>query len=149
MGLLNRATRTQLLAALESILVLDTPQGRTLLLVDLPPALVNTIHRDDTKVIDLTNIVSACDAWSIDALRVMIENARNLVVGSTVVTQLQTVLDALNTASTLALASSPGSTVPPSALTSLPQPSISSAPAAAQASASQGGLPRRPIRWGA
>ncbi len=95
MGLLDHATRSDLLAALETMVVLDTLDGRTLLLQDLPPALAGTVVRDEAKIVDLANMLRAADAWSPAALRTLIETARDLVPGSTCAAQLQTVLATL------------------------------------------------------
>jgi hypothetical protein len=95
MSVLDRATRSDLLTALDAIVVLDTLNGRTLLLQNLPAALANTLARDEAKAVDLANMVYAADAWSADALRTMIETARDLVPGSTSAAQLQAVLNSL------------------------------------------------------
>jgi hypothetical protein len=95
MALLDRATRSQLLTALNTIITLDTLNGRTLLLQDLPEALTRTVERDEAQAVDLANMVRAADAWSLDALRTLIETARDLVPGSTTAAQLQAVLNTL------------------------------------------------------
>jgi hypothetical protein len=102
MALLNRATRSQLMDALQAMSVLDSSAGRTLLLQDLPAGLRNTLARADAKIIDLANIVAACDQWDPDPssgqehpLRILIENARGLVAGTATAQNLQAILDAL------------------------------------------------------
>jgi len=97
MAVLDRATRSQLLTALNAIVALDTLNGRTLLLQDLPEALTCTVERDEAKALDLANMVRAADAWSPEALYTLIETARDLVSGSTTAVQLQAVLNTLAT----------------------------------------------------
>ena len=94
MGLLTRDTRRQLIEALTAIPVLDSSAGRGLLLHDLPPRLTPMIARSEAKLLDLNAIVDACDHWEPipgvpHPLRLLIENARDLVTGSAVATRLQ------------------------------------------------------------
>jgi hypothetical protein len=100
MGLLTRDTRRQLIEALTAIPVLDSSAGRGLLLHDLPPRLTVMLARSESKLLDLNAIVDGCDHWEpipgvAHPLRLLIENARDLVMGSAVATRLQAMLDAL------------------------------------------------------
>jgi hypothetical protein len=100
MGLLTRDTRRQLIEALTAVPVLDSSTGRGLLLHDLPPRLTVMLTRSESKLLDLNAIVDGCDHWEPipgvpHPLRLLIENARDLVTGSAVATRLQALLDTL------------------------------------------------------
>ena len=116
MGLLTRETRRRLMEALDAIPVLDSSAGRGLLLQDLPPRLTPMIARSEAKLLDLNAIVDACDHWEPipgvpHPLRLLIENARDLVTGSALATRLQALLDALPAGD--APTAAPGPTLPP------------------------------------
>jgi hypothetical protein len=100
MGLLNRETRRQLLEVLAGMGVLDTSAGRTLLLQDLPPIMINMTPRAESKLLDLNAMLDNCEHWepaegTPHPLRLLIENARDLVAGSGTATRLQAILNAL------------------------------------------------------
>ena len=95
MGLLNRATRAKLLSALREMPLVEAYDGRTQLLQNLPPDLVDVIERSNTKITDLGNIIQACNIYGDAAVRMLIETAHDLVPGSASAGQLQAVLDGL------------------------------------------------------
>jgi hypothetical protein len=102
MGLLTRDTRRQLIEALTAVPVLDSSAGRGLLLHDLPPRLTVMLARSESKLLDLNAIVDGCDHWEPISgvphpLRLLIENARDLVMGSAVAIRLQALLDTFPT----------------------------------------------------
>jgi hypothetical protein len=102
MALLTRETRRDLIEALTAMPVLDSSAGRTLLLHDLPPRLTVMLARSESKLLDLNAIVDGCDHWEPipgvpHPLRLLIENARDLVTGSALASRLQAILDALPT----------------------------------------------------
>jgi hypothetical protein len=112
MGLLTRETRRELIEALTAIPVLDSSAGRTLLLHDLPPRLTVMLARSESKLLDLNAIVDGCDHWEpipglLHPLRLLIENARDLVTGSALATRLQAILDILPHQDTPARAATP------------------------------------------
>src|SRR5690242_2464356 len=84
---LTRATRRQLLDALAAIPVLATSAGRDRLARDLPPALAAQIPRQAATLLDLDQLVAACDTWPAPPgqeppLLTLIENAHDLMRGS-------------------------------------------------------------------
>lgn len=100
MALLTRETRRELIDALTALPVLDSSAGRTLLLHDLPPRLAVMMARSESKLLDLNAIVDGCDHWEPipglpHPLRLLIENARDLVTGSALATRLQAILNTL------------------------------------------------------
>ena len=69
MGVLNTATRRQLLNILESMSLFDSSAGRDTLLQDLPPKLRAHIVRTAAKSTDLAEIVYMCDTWPLSRAR--------------------------------------------------------------------------------
>lgn len=77
---LTRTQRQRLLTALADLPVFQTIEGRTLLLNDLPPALVRGVGRSATTSVDLDAIIRTVEGWgALDdgtpALLVLLENA--------------------------------------------------------------------------
>lgn len=99
--MLDRDTRRQLLDALGSLTLFNTPEGRDLLLRGVPVQLTNAISRSTVKIIDLDRIIEACEQWAPASsndpspLRILIENAYQVTEGSRVAAKLQTMLEAL------------------------------------------------------
>ncbi len=120
MGLLNRETRRQLLETLAGMGVLDSSAGRTLLLQDLPWGLTNMIMRSESKLLDLNAILDSCEHWdpaegAPHPTRLLIENARDLVMGSGTAARLQALLDSVASLTAQPPATSNPPTVPPAA----------------------------------
>ncbi len=99
---LTTAARQHLLSILESLPLLDESAGRDALLCDLPPALIDTIPRSTITVVDLINIIRACEAWQPDLstgdrdpLVSLLATTRDLVVGSEAAHEIQNLLDTL------------------------------------------------------
>ena len=102
MSVLNSGTRRQLLAALAALAVFDTPDGRGMLLNDLPAPLVRRVERSTAKVVDLDRLVYAADVWAgVGAteedypLRLLVQNALDLAQGTAAAATLQALFDAL------------------------------------------------------
>jgi Effector-associated domain 1 len=86
-AMLTPELRQRLLDVLGSIPLFDTPDGRQLLLNDLPPSLVAQLARHSAKEIDLANMVRGMEAWGTLpdgrlALQLLVQNALVFCHGS-------------------------------------------------------------------
>src|SRR5438132_14390051 len=93
MVFLDHQRRHQLLDLLDSLTVLDTAEGRELLLRDLPAPLCASIERSNAKLVDLDQMIDACDRWEPEngppPLATLLDNAAFLVEGTETAAQLQ------------------------------------------------------------
>ncbi len=94
--------RRRLLAVLKSILLLDSQEGRDLLLQGLPSALIGGLARSSARSVDLAKIVEAAERWGsladgTLALLVVIDNARYHSEGSATEDKLETLRNELTT----------------------------------------------------
>jgi hypothetical protein len=102
MGVLNQATRQELLDLLARVPGMNSRQGRDALLRDLRADLVQGIERSEATAVDLDHIVYAADNWWPTAgpvadypLRQLVLTAMDLAAGSEVAPALQAFLERL------------------------------------------------------
>jgi hypothetical protein len=100
MSQLTPPIRRQLLAAFDTLSILDTSAGRDQLVADLPIPLRASIRRNPAKTTDLETILSACDAWVAipgqpEPLRLLLDTAQALATGSATAAALATLQAAL------------------------------------------------------
>src|SRR5690242_10535845 len=98
--MLTREQRRRLRDILGHLTVCDTPEGRALLLRDLPNALLGTLPRSAAKLIDIDHIIDATQRWGllrngVPALLLVIDNALEYSEESELGQELQRLRDEL------------------------------------------------------
>jgi hypothetical protein len=89
---LDSQHRLSLVNALVQLSIVQTVEGRNILLVDLPPTLRTSITRHGNVRADLVSIVTAADEWGGEALESLIDAAASYADGSTIGQELHNIV---------------------------------------------------------
>jgi hypothetical protein len=99
MGVLNQATRHELLDLLARLPMLDSRSGRDALLRELPPEVVRQVERSEATAVDLDHLVYAADNWWPSAgpvadypLRLLVQTAAAIAAGNAIALALGALL---------------------------------------------------------